>query len=301
MLFLATWPALTLAQDSENAARAVEIAQEAAADFQNEKFQDAARKFERAFELYPDATLLKNQAVAHYKGGNCAKALASATAYRSFTASRQDISEKDRNDVAKVTVECEYDAALRYVESNEFELAQSALDDARSAGPTPEMTQKINDLQAKVDAGPQPEPEADPNREEPALSDSTSPDDGSVDALPIVGWSTLGAGVALGAVTGILHIMAFTKASSGRDACASDGFPNEQCAQIPGREQDYQDWIDGADTINGLTPLWITSGVLGAAGAGILIYYYATRSESDIAIAPAIGPQGAQVLLNVRF
>lgn len=286
------------AQD-DNAKEAVRIAQEAAKDFKAERFLEAAKKFERAFELYQDATLLKNQAVAYYKADVCPKALESAKAYRSFVASNESVPEKDKRDVAKVTVECEYDAASRYIETREFALAQASIDDARSAGPSPEMATKLDQLESDLVAARE-SPE-DGSEEDPVVSDSTpqKPDDGG-SILPIVGWSAVGVGAAVGVVAGVLHLSAFSKASDGQQTCEDAGFPNGDCAQVA--PDAYQDWSDGVDSINSLVPLYIVSGVVTAAGIGILVYHYTTDGqETALRLMPSVGAEGANVQLQLRF
>lgn len=295
LLFVVGAPVEASAQ--QDAEQAVQIAQKAAEDFKAERFLDAAKKFEQAFELYPDATLLKNQAVAYYKADVCAKALESAKAYRTFVASRDNVPEKDKRDVAKVTVECEYDAAVRYIETREFALAQASIDDARAAGPATQMMEKIDSLQADLDAAiaaPEDTDEPDPVIVD---SDTSGSDDGSI--LPIIGWSVVGVGAAVGIVTGILHYSAFSKASDGKDVCDSLNLNSDQCARQ--QADAYRDWSDGADTISGLTPLYIVSGVVTAAGVGILVYHYATDEEETVTLLPAIGRDHAGFQLDVRF
>jgi len=287
-------PSGAWAQDP-NAREAVRIAQEAAEDFKAERFLDAAKKFERAFELYQDATLLKNQAVAYYKADVCPKALESAKAYRTFIAAKDGIPEKDKRDVARVTVECEYDAAVRYIETREFALAKASIDDARAAGPTAEMTTKLDELEQELQAARN-APEED---ETVVIEDDPLAPRGK-STLYYVGWATLGVGVTLGILTGVRHLIAFGQASDGRDTCDAAGFPNADCADV--EEAAYQDWIDGADTIQSLPPIYVLSGAVAAVGLGILIYDYSTQEEeSALRLVPAIGTDSAELQLHFRF
>ena len=138
------------------------------------------------------------------------------------------------------------------------------------------------------------------------ITDSAHEGSPKSNILPIIAWSTLGAGVAALVTGSILGAMAQSKASEIEDAAKA-----------------HADWADYRDTqasgeslATGQTALLITGGILTAAGAGLLIYHYTAGSEHPtsrdpesvhrqaqrrMTLAPAIGPHGFSLSGSFSF
>lgn len=273
---------LAFAEDALD--RALVVANEAAELFQAEDYVAAAAKFQEAYKLYADPTLLKNQIVAYYRADLCNEVLTFGREYQ-INEGSQPLS--DREDVRFMRIECMYRSAFAAYQSHELDLADKEISVARSIGiKTDEEIAKFKNLEDLVET-----------RRNPVAPPETTSE---VAVLPIVGWSLLGVGALGVVITSIFHIGYFSDYSSVNDELTA----KQQSGDLD--RADLVRWDDAfreaEDGINGLIPLYAVSGAFAAAGGGILIYHYLIATpDSTAQIIPMVGPNGVGVQAGFRF
>ena len=94
--------------------------------FEEQRFEDAARAFAKAWTLSRDESLRKNEALAWFRAGRCDEAVVAAN---KFLLTDQ-IEEADRNDIHSVIANCKVDFAKRAVDAAHLDLAENLLRDA---------------------------------------------------------------------------------------------------------------------------------------------------------------------------
>lgn len=100
-------------------------------EFRAGRYAEAARRFNAAYQAFPDPNLRKNEAVAWFKAGMCDSAMPAANAFLIAP----DTSEGDRLEARSIVANCRVELARGAMGSNNWKVAESLLDEAESLEP----------------------------------------------------------------------------------------------------------------------------------------------------------------------
>lgn len=301
-----------LAQD-DSRGQMLALTQEGSAAFQEERFEDAALKFERAYEAYPDENLLKNAMVAWFKAGKCDRAIPSGERYIQVG---KKVTPQDRSDVKTVLMECELKTAQGKLEFGKLDEAEDALDRAQASGPDEAFAPRIAALRQRIAAKREElAPDAAPVERSVAVRPAAGEDD-SVDWIPVAGYASLGTGVVLlGAwVPYFISVKSQNDAFEEQIDSSSDG-ELDSCVRIsadqlacsdPGDERRINENAERIDNYRTWgTVMWVGGAALAATGSGLLLYHYFLREPeahaAGLTLQPELGPDRVGVRLHLRF
>lgn len=282
----------SVSSDEEIAKQVLSLIREANAAFEAGDYTLAASKYEQAYALYPDPSILVRLGKTAEKTGDTAGALGY---YQEFVRLLPDdptsaelattIAELQKTVAVKVEVTSEPSGASIFVDA-EVEPADS---------PTPavlELTPGTYELRFEKDgfasatetvevvAGQTPQVSATLTRQmladTPAAnfpSETVEDVDGA--RLDIYGWTTLGLGVATLATSGVFYGL----------ASSAESDVNNYNKRAPDASRaDLQDLKDTANTNYDVSTITaIAGGVLTAVGVGLVSYHYLSATEDDAA------------------
>lgn len=297
LLFAA--PALAQGEvDDADYQEMLELSEKAAAAFGEGEFEKAAKLFEAADAIKPDAVLKMNAMIAWFKHGDCTSAL---DASEKFLAASPEVSEdpqilSDQRSARSVQFKCNVSLGAQALDGGErsdalaFAQAANAVYTSHTSEFDADDKASLDALNARLEAGKKETPPDGPIEDpvEPAPAEGP---------LSVVGWAGVG-GLAVGGVLlgvgGALYasnIEQFTNCSEEAPAGAVCELNADEIAQAQSTVQTQQ-------------ILMIAGGSLAAVGAGLLVYDLVSGDSGDAETArvtPTIGPDGGGVQVRFSF
>lgn len=280
-------PAIAGAQDAPPAdappaGDIVKLNEDGIAAFQAGNFEEAATKFRQAYEIQPENTLKKNEAVAWFKAGNCENAL---RAGREFLA-LADVDELSQTEARAVTLQCDLQLARTAVDAGDLDKAEQHTASARINQPDPQAVKQLDQLDADIAAKRKIEEEA----RQKALADAearrkaeqaAAANDGGGSSSAL-GLGLMSGGGALLVGTLVYHVvMLASVAPKFRDVAAA----GDDRAR-------YDDLGKKLETANWLVP---TLYAVGAVTTGVGVWFWMQSSaETDAAAAATASPRRAR-------
>lgn len=267
------FPSAAFAQDDSE--RMIELNEEGFKAFSEERFEDAARAFEEAYEASPDPVLRKNEAIAWFKAGRCTDALTAANAF--LLAENTQV--QDKKEVRSVVANCKVGLAREALKAGSYDLAETMLAEAESLEPDDYARDQIGIVRVEIATARS----ASQEEAEVVVEDQDEGmDPGTVQTI---GWVLSGTGIAITVTAIAYHIMALLDQSELEDI-SNDG----------GDRKRFNELQDSIGTARWAVPtLYVVGLVTGGAGATILLLNH--RGESSPAAADlgmtlplAIGP-----------
>lgn len=259
------------AQSNED--RAYELATQGAELFGSGEYREAARHFEEAYALLKDSVLLKNQIVSLYKAGDCPVALDLAYNY---DISYRDAPVQDKEDVRKVRVDCNLLAAETAIGYGKLDVARESLDRAKGVGLVEDEVARHDELRAKVDT--------EQTKNDTPLP--VEPEESTTAWRPIVGWSLVGVGVGVTALSAVFHV-----GDKGR-------YEELDCANAKCSEADIEEYNDIADG----EYRWVLGyGLGGAMIVGGVVLLLTGDEAQGVTLIPQIGPRDVGAAVHLRF
>ena len=251
-------PALTQAQDQdqgqETPKQRMHVLNEQGFElFSKGEFERAARSFSRAYDLYPDINLRKNESLAWFKHGDCERA---RIAGRLFL-DAPNISKQDKRDAQTVVVRCTLTLAQQAADAREIYKAQLYLDEADGMSMSTEdqvTYKKISDEVAIQRA-------ASEKAQAPTAPSSAS-------GSPLA-WGLVGAGGVLLTSAVIYHVFV-----------SSDGEELIDISQNGGDKARYDTLASRLDTASVLLPTLYATGVLSLGAGGALLVFPSLQESS---------------------
>src|SRR5690554_206390 len=285
----------SVSSDEEIAKQVLSLIREANAAFDAGNYTEAANKYEQAYALYPDPSILVRLGKTAEKTGDTSKALGY---YNEFVRLLPDdptsaelattIANLEKSVAVKVAVTSEPSGASIFVDG-EVEPAESLTPAVLELTPGTYALRLEKDgfvgatESVEVVAGQAPQVSVTLTRQmladTPAAnfaSETVEDVDGA--RLDIYGWTTLGLGVATLATSGVFYALASSAESdvNNYNKRAPDASP-----------ADLQDLKDSANTNYDVSTITaIAGGVLTAVGVGLVSYHYLSATEDDA--GPAI-------------
>ncbi len=262
----------------------VKLNEEGIAAFQSGDFATAAQKFHDAYELEPQDTLKKNEAVAWFKSGNCEKASVAAGEYLMMPGN----DELSRAEASAVATTCDIQLAEAALAAGSLDEADRRVKAAAGREPTDEDKVKIANIEQQVAAkrkeiaDAEAKAAADEKARAEAASRAAAEAEAQSNQSQTLGTILVGTGGGI-ILTGLVYhaVMAFGVAPKFRDAAEA------------GTDRDsYDSMGKKLETANWLVP---TLYAVGAATAGVGVYFWMRGGESDSAAATAGREAGVTV------
>lgn len=278
-------PANLFAQDTPPQGDIVKLNEEGIAAFQAGNFEEAATKFQQAYELQPENTLKKNEAVAWFKANKCEQAV---TAGNQFLA-LEGTDELSQTEARAVVAKCDVQLAQAALDANRLDEAERRLNEAKAAQPDPETQAKIAELEPKLAAKKQ---EAEARQKAIAEAEARRKAEEAAAAEPSGSTQTLG--LALTAAGGALVVGALVY----HFAMLLGTAPKFRDVAAAGEDRaEYDRLGKKLETARWLAP---TIGLVGAATAGVGVWLWMRGDESAPATA-GFKPSEVGVVLSWRF
>lgn len=114
--------------------------------FQAGQFEEAASKFQQAYEIKPEPPLKKNEALAWFKAGECGRALSAAGEYLALGVE----DDRSQQEAQTVVVRCHLQRAEAALAAGELADAEAALADARAHEPGDEDVASISGMEKEI-------------------------------------------------------------------------------------------------------------------------------------------------------
>jgi tetratricopeptide (TPR) repeat protein len=298
-------------KDEETAKKVLEVIRDGNEEFDAENYEAAYKKYERAYEMYPDPAILVRLGKTAEKLGQNKKA---AAHFREFSRLMPDDPASEK--LAKRAAELEASAPAVVAVSSEPPGAEVFVDvaDGESVGTTPtdvELGPGTHTLYFKRE-GFEPATKkveidsTDSQKVSVTLSRAMISDSGDGSVAPIerdeastvstVGWASLGLGVASLATSGVFLYL---------KSDAEDEVNNYDKRAPGASRQELEELKDNANShYDTALVTGIAGGVFTATGVGLLTYHYLTvEDDDDVALNVGAGfdAEGAWLGLNGRF
>lgn len=263
----------------------VTLNEEGITAFTEGRFEEAATKFRKAYELKPEQTLKKNEALAWFKANKCTEALRATSEYMAL----QPTDELSVNEAKAVIVKCNIQKAQESLAAKNHEEAEAFLVKAEASGPGDEDKQAIASARAEIQV------ERDRVAQEKALAAKRAEEQRQREAAmertsskKTLGLVLASAGGAIIVGTLVYHLsMALGTAPKFKDnAAAGDDLA------------EYDKLGKRLETANWLIPTLYAVG-LGTAGVGGFFWMSSQGMESDPSTALGPGKQDRETTVGV--
>lgn len=241
---------LTTQAFAEDRERMLELNEEGFKAFSEERFEDAARAFEAAYEASPDAVLRKNEAIAWFKAGRCTEALTAANAF--LLAENTPV--EDKKEARSVVANCKVELARDALEAGSFSLAETLLAEAESLEPDDYARDQIGMVRVEIAKARNAadEDEVVVDEEDEGMSPET---------VTTIGWILASTGAVLTVTAFIYHMVTLANQSELEDI--SNG---------GGDRKRFNDLQDSISTARWAVPtLYVLGLATGGAGATMIV------------------------------
>lgn len=281
----------------QEAKRVLQLLAEARQDFKDKRYQAAARKYEQAYELYPDPVILYRMGLTAERRERVRDAVAY---YEDFVEAMPDdptakkvegrLAELRASLPPRLVIKSDPAGAQVFVGSiDSAPLGETPLEVDVTSGESRiyvaldryQLTQRDLDLQPGEERVLELKLRPLTQLGDPNASAGAAPDESADESnLGVYGWIGLGTGVALLATGGVFSVLSQGKTDEVNDyAPRASGASREELQELKDSANSYYDTSVG---------LYVAGGAVSAVGLGLLVFHWATAPEGADADAGAL-------------
>ena len=256
LIALLAVPSAAFAEEAntKNSENIEKLNEEGITAFQAGEFELAAQKFQAAYAIEPDATLLKNEAIAWFKADKCKEAVDAATSFKILgNPEPGPLLEAD-----SVIANCHVMFANTAMAAGDLDKAGELLDQTNQLQPDEEAKDFI--ILAREELGQK--------HAETTQALTLPPESQPAPSKTNLGWILTGVGGTILASALIYHVYALTSLKTDYDDVAAAGLDRDR----------YNELGESLDTARWMVPTLYALG-LGTGGAGV--YFLIDRGETQ--------------------